>query len=327
MRPPYHPEGWAEKLHVVTMISNPIDYHQRYHLFKAFETQMLQMGVVLWVVEVAYGEKSFVVTKSDNPQHLQLRVGSDHRKGAPIWLKEAAQELMVQRLPSNWKYVLFCDSDIVVQIPDWPERIIEQLQYHDVIQPWSHAQDLGPDGMPLNKKPETSFCYNWYEAEDKDKLNWDHTKYSGGVGHPGYCVAMRRDAYDKLGGLCSIAILGSGDRHLMYALVDKVEHSYHPNMHASYKHWLKTYQVRARHYIHRNIAYLPGLITHHWHGDKAGRQYSSRWQILVRNQFNPNLDLKKDSQGLITLTERNWRLRHDIMKYFEYRGEDGIDIL
>jgi hypothetical protein len=89
---------------------------------------------------------------------------------------------------------------------------------------------------------------------------------------------------------------------------------------------LKIWQVRARHYIHRNIGYLPGLITHKFHGPKHNRGYSSRWQILVKNQYNPDLDIKTDAQGLYTLTEKNWRLRHDIIKYFDSRNEDDIRI-
>lgn len=324
MHHPFIKENWADKLHVITMISNPINYRSRYELYFDFEKQMKDMGVILWTVEVVYGMRSFVVTKSDDPFHLQLRSGeNDARKGNIIWNKENALNLMIQRIPKEARYICWCDSDIVIQIPDWPEKVIQKLQFFDFIQPWSHAQDLGPHGEPLNKKPEVSFCYSWYNHLDKSKICWDYTRYSSGIGHPGYAWACRRDAFDKMGGLIDWAILGSADRHMAYALVDKVEFSYHPNIHPVYKKLCKIWQVRARHYVHRNIGYLPGLITHHWHGSKSSRGYSTRWQILVNNRYNPELDIKKDAQGLLQLTERNWKLRHEITKYFESRDEDS----
>lgn len=321
MRDPFISEGWSEKLHVVTMISNPMNYNSRYELYFEFEKQMKDAGVILWTVEVAYGERTFVVTKKDNPFHLQLRSGGEDRKGSVIWIKERALNLMMNRLPKEAKYIAWIDADIKFQKKNWAEETIQKLQIHDFIQPWSHAQDLGPNDEPMNRKPEISFCCAWFKGMP---MEWDHQKYSSGIGHPGYAWAARRDALDKVGGLIDYAILGSADRHMAYALVDKVLFSVHPNVHPVYKKMLKIWQVRARHYIHRNIGYLPGLITHKFHGPKHNRGYSSRWQILVKNQYNPDLDIKTDSQGLYTLTEKNWRLRHDIIKYFDSRNEDDI---
>jgi hypothetical protein len=323
MRDPFISEGWSEKLHVVTAISNPVNYISRYELYVEFEKRMKDAGVILWTVELAYGERSFVVTKPDNPFHLQLRVGGEDRKGNVIWSKENLLNLMIQRIPKEGKYIAWIDADIIFQRPDWAEETIQQLQIHDFIQPWSHAQDMDPDGAPLNKKPEISFCYAWYNDME---MEWNHKKYSSGTGHPGYAWAARREALDKVGGLIDFAVLGSGDRHMAYGLVDKIEFSVHPNVHPNYLKHLKYWQVRARHYIHRNIGYLPGMITHHWHGSKKSRGYKDRWQILVNNQYNPELDLKKTTQGVNVLTERNWKLRHDIIRYFESRSEDDIHV-
>jgi len=320
MRDPFISEGWAEKLHVITVVSNPVNYLSRYELYVEFAKRIHDAGAILWTVELAYGERSFAITQKDNPRHIQLRAGGEDRIGTVIWSKENLINIGIQRMPKEAKYICWCDADIVFQRPDWPEATIHELQLHPIIQPWSHAQDLGPEGQPVGKALE-SFCSAWYTGKPMD---WNHEKYASGVGHPGYCWAARRDALDKLGGLIDFAVLGSADRHMAYALVDKVEFSVHPKVHPSYIKHLKIWEVRARHYLHRNISYLPGLITHHWHGSKKARGYSSRWQILVDRQFNPELDLKRDSQGVYQLTERNWRLRHDIIRYFESRDEDDI---
>ena len=54
---------------------------------------------------------------------------------------------------------------------------------------------------------------------------------------------------------------------------------------------------------------MPGLILHHFHGSTQNRAYNQRWKLLQRTGFDPNLDLKRDWQGLWQLTERNRELR------------------
>lgn len=317
------PEGWENKLHVVTAISNPINYNSRYELYTEFAKRIKDAGAVLWTVELAYGERSFVITDSSNPQHLQLRSGGEDRKGNVIWSKENLLNLMIQRIPKDCKYIAWIDADIIFQRPDWAEETVQKLQLHDFIQPWSHAQDLGPNCEPIDKKPQMSFCKAWWDDLDVIGKPGD---YASGIGHPGYAWAARRDALDKVGGLIEISILGSADRNMAFGLIDKIEMSVHPKIHPAYLKHLKIWQVRARHYIHRNIGYLPGLITHHHHGPKTLRKYKDRWRILVDNQYNPELDLKVNSQGVLCLTERNWRLRKDIIQYFEERDEDNPNI-
>jgi len=74
------------------------------------------------------------------------------------------------------------------------------------------------------------------------------------------------------------------------------------------------------------FSYLPGLITHFWHGPKHNRQYLTRWRILNESQFDPALDIKRDAQGLYQLTSRNKKLMVDLMAYFRQRNEDSIDL-
>ncbi len=323
MRDPFISEGWSDKLFVVTVISNPLMYKARYELYVEFAKRVKDAGAVLVTVELAFGERKFAVTEAGNPLHIQLRTGSECRKGHMLWHKENLLKLGIARLPKEAKYIAWIDADVVFQRPDWVTATIHQLQSYDFIQMFSHAQDLCPEGAPINGTPQVSFCYAWVNGLPRD---WNKGEYAKGVGHPGYAWACRRDAYEKVGGLIDFAVLGSADRHMAYGLVDKIEFSYHPDVHPRYKHMCKRWQVNARKYIHRNIGYLPGLITHHWHGSKKFRGYSSRWKIIVDEQFNPDVDLKPDACGVYQLTERNYKLRDKIRKYFASRNEDDIRI-
>jgi hypothetical protein len=130
--------------------------------------------------------------------------------------------------------------------------------------------------------------------------------------HPGFAWAIRRQAFNDLGGLIDWAILGSADDHMAKALIGRENRSVPTTMHPEYRHMLKVWQERAEKYIKRNVGYVSGTIHHMFHGAKKNRKYVERWQILTKNKFQPSVDLKKDWHGLYQLTDRSWKLRDDI---------------
>ncbi len=318
MHDPFISEGWSEKLHVITVISNPERYNSRYELYQKFERMVAAAGAILWTVELALGERQFAITSPDNPRHIRLRTGSESFYGHEIWSKESLINAAIIRMPPTCNYIAWVDADIQFTRPDWAEETIQQLQHFRVVQMFSHAQDVDPNFHPL--KTHISFCYAFVHD-----LPLDKSKYHGGhQGHPGFAWAARRRTLEELGLLIDHSVLGSGDRHIAMGLIDCIEDSYHKDVHPVYKRICKTWQVRARHYVMRDVGYVPGLINHFWHGRKADRKYNDRWRILVDEQFNPDLDLKRDANGLWQLTERNWRLRKKIRDYFRSRNEDCI---
>lgn len=305
---------FPDKLYVITVISNPIRFYSRYKLYHAFEHEVIEAGAELYTVEVAYGDRPFEITESNNPKHLQLRTRSE------IWHKENALNLLMQRLPLNWKYVAWVDADIMFVRPDWAQETIQQLQHYDLIQMFSHAVDLGP-----NFEPITQFRGFMKSYADGVPITNPYGYYTGINWHPGFAWAARRSAIDNLGGLIDRAILGSADRHMAAALIGKIETSYHPKVSPAYIKMLNIWQGRANQFIQKNVGHMDGLISHYWHGKKIDRGYSSRWKILYDDQYNPELDLKRDTQGLFQITDRNIKLRDDIRKYFRSRNEDSID--
>ena len=123
-------------LDIVTVVFNPQRYRARYDLYRAFERQMLDAGVRLTTVEIAFGGRPFEVTIADNPRHLQLRTSSE------MWLKENALNLGVERLPRDWEYVGFLDCDIAFVRHDWPQESLHQLQHYSIIQPFSQIAEV-----------------------------------------------------------------------------------------------------------------------------------------------------------------------------------------
>jgi hypothetical protein len=144
--------------------------------------------------------------------------------------------------------------------------------------------------------------------------------------HTGYAWAARRSAISDLGGLGDIGILGSGDRHMAYALLGQVDKSFPIGISKSYVNYWNRWQDRAERYVQRKVGVVNGTVNHYWHGSKQHRRYQDRWKILVGDGYDPELDLKYDIQGVLQLTDRNMQLRDDVIHYFNVRNEDSIDL-
>lgn len=143
-------------------------------------------------------------------------------------------------------------------------------------------------------------------------------------GHCGYAWAMRRDAYEELGGLLDVSICGANDHHMAAAFIGDILCSVNHQCHPAFLEELTTWGERAEAHIKPYVGFVPGLVTHHFHGSKAGRRYIDRWKILVDNQYNPRKHIRRDAQGLWVWnhphTPRN--LVVDLRGYFAQRSED-----
>ena len=332
LHPSHHKVGikpFPGQLHVVTMMENPLRWTSRYRNYWSFQSHVERAGAILYTAEIAFGERQFEITSHDNPKHLQLR--SSHE----LWHKENALNLLINRLPADAKYIAWIDADVKFVRPDWVQETLHQLQHYDVVQMFSHAQDVGPNHEPVKTTP--GFIYKWLEdhpAPDNPSFGQEipvHGDSSGGssnnilTSHPGFAWAARRDALDKLGGLIDWAILGSADWHMAAALVGQVERSIYVNYSETYKRWTRQWAERADKYIRRNVGFVSGLVNHAWHGKKKDRNYDKRYKFLANAGYDPEIDIKRDCQGLWQLTDRSTILRDGIRKYARARNEDSYE--
>ena len=63
-------------------------------------------------------------------------------------------------------------------------------------------------------------------------------------------------------------------------------------------------------------------MRHHWHGNKKDRKYVDRWRIIQNHNFNPDLFLKKDENGIYYVEEDLKGFENDVLCYFFGRDED-----
>ncbi len=127
-----------------------------------------------------------------------------------------------------------------------------------------------------------------------------------------------------MGGLLEVGVLGSGDHHMLGAMIAKAGETCNRHLHPNYRAAVLAWQERATRVIEGDLGFVPGTIMHNFHGPKANRKYHTRWEILVRHQFDPREDVTKNVQGVLELTTDKHQLRDDIRRYFSQRSEDDI---
>jgi hypothetical protein len=305
----------SDLLHVVTVVSNPVRWQSRMKLYKRFEEHMLDSGVKLTTVEVSFGDRP---TELDSPyvNHVKIRANGH----ALVWHKESALNLGIARLPSEAKYIATIDADVEFRRKDWAAESVHALQHYHVIQPSVDCYDLGPNGEHLDH--HKSFCSLVHQK--KPIVQGPNTyKALYRFGHPGYAWCYTRQALEWLGGVVDTAALGAADHHMAMALIGRVQDSIPNSIGQPYKEPLLRWQDRANRHIARNITCIGGTIEHGFHGPKASRGYVDRWSILIKNAFDPAIDLKHNTYGLVELAGNKPHLQHDIDLYFRGRREDS----
>ena len=341
---------WSEDqtLHVAAAYSNPFRWRTRRELANNFRRHMANSpNVVLHMGELAYGDRPHEVT-GDYAGDVQLRT-----QDSPLFLKENILNTVIRRFPSGWKYGAIIDADFHFTRHDWALEAIHQLQFYDWVQLFSSYIDLGPKRLGHSDLPlrvNASFAHNYAENGFKlpdgygnggwraGKLALDeyyHTtalvppgvKPLRGVGATGGAWAFRRSAFDTTGGLLDTCVCGHGDWHMAFGLVSEDAPEVGVTSYSDgYRKSIAAWQKRAAR-LKKNIGCVDGFATHSFHGSKFRRFYTSRYEILIANDFDPQVDLVPDWQGIYALSEDKPALRDQLRRYFIERDEDNPEIM
>lgn len=303
------------RLHVCSVVFNPQRFRTRWKLYERFAKWITSSGAQLYTVEAAFGNRGFVVTDPQNPHHVQVRIRDE------MFVKENLLNLGFQRMPETAKYLAWVDADISAARPDWADEIVQTLQHHAVVQPWTHAFDLGPNHEPIES--HNSFAWQWAQVR-----HIKPAKY-GGKWHPGLAFAFRREVLEELGGLLDVCITGGGDWLMAWAMLGEVEQHTWKDWSPGFRSALAEFQKRALRVIKKDIGYVDGTIFHHWHGPKKARQYDTRERILVDYQFDPAKDLLRHVDGGLGLvddgSERIRLMKEALRRLGKARNEDSTD--
>lgn len=329
------------QLHVVAVVHNPLRFRSRHRLFHDFVRRCVDAGVTLHVIEARFGDRVCDHTEPGVDWHT---VVVQHQE---LWVKESLINIGLSRLPDDAKWVAWIDGDVEFVRPDWARETIHQLQHYRVVQMFQTAADLGPEGEIM----QVFNSFGWSRATGqpevligaderaRDPADYYHYYGAGELAatgqaasgparkfwHPGFAWAMRRSTLDEMGSLIDWSVLGSADHMMALAWIGKVHRAIPSGLHPNYARHAELFQERCTEVVRGDVGYVPGSIVHHWHGKKRDRRYVDRWEILKRHAYDPERDIRRDSQGLVQLTRPGERLRDDLRGYFRSRNEDSID--
>lgn len=306
-----------DKLYVCTVYDNPLFYKARYKNYKNFSSRVNNnpSRVELYTAEIALGENKFWVTSESDGRSLRLRTNSE------LWHKENALNELFKILPPDARNIAWMDADVAPANPYWVEETIQQLETYDVVQMFSHTMDLGPSNQPIDK-PYPGYMYQYVQ----DGRHWEdpakRKKQTNCI--PGLAWAVRKETLNKLGMLIDWAIVGGADYHMASALIDSIESSIPEGMNTL------PYSEKCFNWARKatgiTVGYVPGLLLHHWHGDRKNRNYKDRWDILINNRYDPGNDLKRNWQGLYEFVTHPGpggnRLRNQVRDYMRSRNDD-----
>lgn len=311
-----HIQPVSQPLYVVCAVSNPQRYYTRYKHYQAFEKHMAESGAILYTVELALRDRHHEITSFDNPHHIQLRSESE------LWHKENLINIGISKFPANWHYGAWIDADLMMTRSDWVVEAIHQLQHYPWVQLFSTYSDLNKNFTPYRTTP------SFVNVLKNDKIAYKVIKYPlfgppKGIGATGGAWAFRREAFNKIGRLLDICILGSADWHISFALAGKDNSTYElerctPQHIKHIKTWVN--KVRTCKF---NLGYVDNHALHYYHGDKSNRNYYHRWEVLKKYDFNPETDIHYDWQGVLNWVGNKPKLEEAVRDYFRQRDEDA----
>jgi len=266
-------------------------------------------------VELTYGDQDPDIVPREEVDLIRRSVAVRD----VMWSKEQLINLAIKRLPAHCKYISWMDSDIAFIDDEWVESTIGVLSTHpkSFAQLWATCDMLGPDGNPQLRV--TSFAQQYTIGKTYQDVANKHKEYW----HPGFVWAATREALECTNGLIA-QTLGSADRHMAMAFLNRAAETVPKGLHASYRtqvlNWEQLVQLCGI-----ELVVVPLKICHFFHGSMKHRQYMERWDILKVCKFDLLEHLQHDpDQDLYVWSDScPYLLVQMVSDYFQQRQEDS----
>ena len=228
----------------------------------------------------------------------------------------AIKELTLSPLSFNWKYVCWIDADMTFANNNWVKDTLKELQRSHFVQLFDSTIIMGPSEEPLVVKQGFAFLTSLSENIDNIAVA------------PGLAMACTRWAFEMTATtLFDYVIVGGGDHLLLIAITQNIQ---------LYLQKFKKFNISstfdelvmrdAKRFKENNItlSYIKGAALSHWHGKLKDRLYSERWHFMAH--FDPNVDLVRNEQGLLNLSNRGKLNKTNLANYFIRRNDDNMQL-
>jgi hypothetical protein len=310
----------SETLYVVTCVSNPLRWQSREALARAAIHHWLKHpNVHVTLVECAYGSRGYALADmaSARVNHVPVRATT------MAWSKECQLNVGITHLPPGAAKIGTFDADITFRRATWAADALAALDLYPVIQPWDTAYDLGPHDEHV--QTHKSFASVYHSGQPVAPTGPKFWKFSGGpyeYPHSGYAWCWNRRVLDHIGGLFEYGGMGSGDHHMALGMIGQGAKSLPGGITAGYRNSVMSWAQRATVELNGKLGFAHGTVEHPFHGRKADRGYQSRWDMFLEHGFDPMVDLKRNTTGILEFSGNKPALERAFDRYLRSREED-----
>jgi|SRR5580658_582868 hypothetical protein len=297
-----------DQLWVVTAYFNWCHYESKLKNYNCFKENLAKANINLLTVECALTNDQFELC-DENVIHV--------RTNSLLWQKERLLNVALCALPPHCKYVAWLDCDLLFDASSWEDKVSCLLQRHIAVQlfdtVWRQAKGE-PFSSPRTRVDQGLVAHHQMNGE---------TSRTAGKGHPGFAWAARREIISETG-LYDKGVVGGADRLIALAWIGNLtsallERVLPPKALSHFSAWMQdSFKPNQG-----SIGFLPETIFHLWHGEQADRSYNERHEALKRWDFDPSLDIRKNSDSCWEWCSNKVELHEWVAAYFANRKEDG----
>ncbi len=309
----------ASDIWVITCYSNPLRFRTRRQNFHHFADALRTQGAHLMVVEMTGPKGSFEL---DSRDYNVVRLEGN----GFIWQKERMLNIALRHLPPDCQKVVWADADILFENCGWLDATSRALDQWVVVQPFEscvrlpagHLRFHGEAQEGTEVKQSFAACFSTDPTLAATQRFRNH-------GHTGFAWAARRGLLEECG-LYDACITGSGD-HLMAhvfagtltsrciaaILGEGVAYARH------FSRWARATHEKCG----GRLGFIPGRLLHLWHGSMLNRRYADQNRELGELGFDPDRDIRSDTNGVWEWDAASTRLREWSEERFRSRDEDA----
>ena len=260
---------------IVTCFFNPQQSPYRIKAFNHFYERIKHLNHLS--IECVIGDRPAQLAETKNIKRVYTK--------SLLWHKETLLNMAISQIPQKFKYIFWVDADVIFTNLDWLVDGVEELQLHQIIQPFEYCVHLDRDQLKpafnldelrstnlpnrRNNQVWRSFCANFVDTSLWQDENYDNH------GHVGFAWGARREVLEAVP-LYDRALIGGADHIIAHAAAGQIPHpciakSFTDNL-AEVIEWSNQFYRVTK----GDIGYVKGDLYHLWHGDINKRQYLKR---------------------------------------------------
>jgi hypothetical protein len=278
----------------IVPIFNPSKYNS---IISNYQTFRKELKANLLTIELSF-DGSFQI-----PDAIHVTSNS------VMWQKERLINYGKSLLPSDCDTFAWLDGDIIFDDPNWTIDAQRLLEKKDVVQLFKRVTYLSKAGDYI----KSFYSIAWQSARN----GWLEARENRNIpfGSPGFAWAARKDAFPN--GIYDKDIVGSGDCVLVDCLLGTWKlHGFDTKFNDHMKEDIIKWKPDKL-----SVGHLPIDIFHLWHGNLHNRGYMRRHNILLENEFDPNVDIVLKDNVYEWATDKP-EMHNQMKEYFNQRLDD-----